>query len=387
MRNADWIWQHPDWPKFTWQSERLSPLLRSCIETQGRLLGIIGAVDSVAVTQNSLDAMLQNIVSSSAIEGEPINVESVRSSLAYRLGIAGENNPGSRSENLVTLLMDAISGDDQPLNEQRLFAWHSWLFTRDDFSLVGCEKIGQLRGEEPMQVISGRLDCPTVHFEAPPRTNLERQLADFLDWLETSQKDLSLDPLLRAGIAHFWFVTLHPFEDGNGRLARIVTDMALAQGGSNAIRHYAMAASILTNRAGYYQVLETRQKGDLNITDWLEWFLTTLLCSLDQALSHLDSILAKTRFWEAYREAGLSSEQIKVLNRLLDGGEKGFEAGISAAQYQALSKVSKATATRHLSDLLEKGCLRRLPGGGRSTRYQINQPGSTCCPTLTLSNA
>jgi Fic family protein len=234
--------------------------------------------------------------------------------------------------------------------------------------------VGALRGDEPMQVVSGRIDRPTVHFEAPPRQGLEQQLDQFLQWFEASQHQTALDPMLRAGIAHFWFVTLHPFDDGNGRLTRTITDLALAQGEAQAIRFYAMSASILDDRSGYYRILESSQKATLDITEWLTWFLQTLLSSLQQAITRIESVLGKTRFWQAHRESELSAEQVKVLNRLLDGGERGFEHGISAGQYQAVAKVSKATATRHLAELLEKGCLQRLPGGGRSTRYQINYP-------------
>lgn len=180
---------------------------------------------------------------------------------------------------------------------------------------------------------------------------------------------------MRAGVAHFWFVTLHPFDDGNGRLTRAITDLALAQGEHQSIRFYAMSASILEDRAGYCSALESSQKASLDITDWLEWFLKTLLRSVQQAMERIDRVLDKSRFWQQFRDVSLSAEQIKVLNRLLDGGDKGFEHGISAAQYQAEAKVSKATATRHLADLLEKNCLVRLSGGGRSTRYQINTAG------------
>lgn len=179
---------------------------------------------------------------------------------------------------------------------------------------------------------------------------------------------------MRAGIAHFWFVTLHPFDDGNGRLTRAITDLALTQGDQQAIRLFAMSASILADRAGYYHVLETSQKSTTDITEWLEWFLRTLLKSIENALVHIERVLGKTRFWQLHRGNDLCAEQVKVLNRLLDGGERGFENGLSAAQYQAVAKVSKATATRHLSDLLAKNCLVRLPGGGRSTRYRINRP-------------
>jgi len=371
MNTPFWIWQQPDWPHFSWQADALGPLLRTCSQAQGRLLGMLGAVGSDTEVQSSLDAMLQNIVTSSAIEGEQLDVGSVRSSLARRLGLNEEGRITLRSEGLAELLLDATRAYQQPLDTQRLFTWHGWLFPSDGHLLARPLRIGMLRGEEPMQVVSGRLDRPTVHFEAPPRAGLEERLGDFLAWFESSRSDAGFDPFLRAGIAHFWFVTLHPFDDGNGRLTRAITDLALAQGEQQAIRFYAMSASILDDRAGYYRILEASQKGTLDITAWLQWFLATLLKSLEQALARIDRVLVKTRFWQAHRSQALSAEQIKVLNRLLDGGERGFENGISAAQYQAVAKVSKATATRHLSDLVEKGCLVRLPGGGRSTRYQI----------------
>ncbi len=377
MHDTRWIWQHPDWPHVTWQADALAAPLRACAQAQGKLLGMAGAVGAEAEAQNSLDALLQNILTSSAIEGEQLNVGSVRSSLARRLGLTAEGKPSARSEGLAELLLDATGNHQQPLTAERLFCWHRWLFPADDFPLASRIRVGALRGEEPMQVVSGRLDNPTVHFEAPPREVLEPQLDAFLSWFEHSRADASLDPLLRAGIAHFWFVTLHPFDDGNGRLTRAITDLALAQSERQAIRFYAMSASILDDRAGYYRILETSQRGTPDLTTWLQWFLATLLRSLEQALARIDRLLAKARFWQQYRTAPLFAEQVKVLNRLLDGGDKGFEAGISAAQYQSVAQVSKATATRHLSDLLEKGCLTRLPGGGRSTRYQINRPGST----------
>ncbi|UST73845.1 Fic family protein [Pseudomonas siliginis] len=374
---AHWIWQQPDWPDFNWQAERLAPLLRECVQTQGRLLGMAGSVGDSMSAQSELDALLQNIVTSSAIEGEQLNVGSVRSSLARRLGLewVDRDSVSQRSEGLAQLMLDATHGFDEPLTLARLLEWHTWLFPAEEAMLSARPMlVGTLRGDEPMQVVSGRLDRPTVHFEAPPRQGLEQQIERFLSWFEASRDQVSLDPLLRAGIAHFWFVTLHPFDDGNGRLTRTITDLALAQGEAQAIRFYAMSASILEDRAGYYRILESSQKATLDITEWLTWFLQTLLRSLQQAITRIDSVLGKTRFWQAHRESDLSAEQIKVLNRLLDGGERGFEQGLSAGQYQAVAKVSKATATRHLAELLDKGCLQRLPGGGRSTRYKINYP-------------
>lgn len=378
MDHPHWIWQQPDWPHFHWRPEHLAPLLRECAQAQGKLLGMSGSVSGAASAQNELDALLQNILTSSAIEGEQLNVGSVRSSLAKRLGLEPfEDGPVSRrSEGLAELMMDATQQFAQPFTLARLLNWHQWLFPAQEIGFSArAVNVGALRGDEPMQVVSGRIDRPTVHFEAPSRRGLEKALDDFLEWFEASRTQPALDPLLRAGLAHFWFVTLHPFDDGNGRLTRAITDLALAQAEHQAIRFYAMSASILEDRAGYYRALETSQKATLDVTDWLEWFLQTLLRSLQQAMARIDRVLVKTRFWQQHRDLAFSAEQIKVLNRLLDGSDRGFESGISAAQYQAVAKVSKATATRHLADLLERNCLVRRPGGGRSTRYQINRQG------------
>jgi Fic family protein len=329
-----------------------------------------------ASSQSALDALLQNVITSSAIEGEQLNVGSVRSSLAKRLGLVPDQRVSPRSEGLAELMLDATQQHQSPLTMVRLLHWHQLLFPTSDTLVAHRINVGALRGEEPMQVVSGRLDRPVVHFEAPPRDALDQQLEDFFYWFDTSRSDTTLDPLLRAGIAHFWFVTLHPFDDGNGRLTRAITDLALAQAEDQSIRFYAMSASILADRQGYYRVLETSQKSGLDITTWLTWFLQTLLHTLGQACQRIARVLDKARYWQQHRDHGLSAEQTKVLNRLLDGDllvdKPGFENGISAAQYQAVAKVSKATATRHLADLLDKGCVIKLPGGGRSTRYQLN---------------
>lgn len=371
-----WIWQHSDWPHFRWQTDRLASLLRCCSQAQGQLLGMLGAAGSDTSAQTELDALLQNIITSSAIEGEQLNVGSVRSSLARRLGLEAYQRVSPRSEGLAELMLDATQQYQRPLTLERVLHWHTLLFPAKESLMSHDIQVGNLRGEEPMQVVSGRIDRPTVHFEAPPRQGLELQLDAFFDWFNGSRDETGLDPLLRAGLAHFWFVTLHPFDDGNGRLTRAITDLALAQAESRAVRFYAMSASILADRRGYYDILERTQKNVLEITPWLEWFLKTLLHTLEQANKRIDRVLAKARFWQQHREDGLSPEQVRVLNRLLDGSllidKQGFEGGISAAQYQAVAKVSKATATRHLADLLDKGCLVKLPGGGRSTRYRVD---------------
>ncbi|WP_285350788.1 Fic family protein [Pseudomonas sp. ME-P-057] len=375
-----WIWQHPKWPSFSWDVDAISPLLRACTRAQGQLLGMIGASGTDANVERELDALLQNVITSSAIEGEQLNVGSVRSSLAKRLGLTCDERVTARSEGLAELMLDAIQQHDAPLTFERLMHWHRLLLPEPSALTTYPIRVGMLRGPEPMQVVSGRIDRPVVHFEAPAREGLEQKLDGFFYWFNSSRADPTLDPLIRAGIAHLWFVTLHPFDDGNGRLARAITDLAMAQGEHQAIRFYAMSASILVRRQDYYRILERTQRGDLNITEWLVWFLQTLLHTLELAIQRIERVLAKARFWQAHRDDGLSPEQTKVLNRLLNGDllsekpDAGFTGGISAAQYQAVAKVSKATATRHLHDLVEKSCLLKLPGGGRSTRYQINWP-------------
>lgn len=366
---TQWIWQHAGWPDFSWQEERVSPLARTLARQTGILLGL--HTFQTEIDEQALDTLLANIVASSAIEDEQVNVRSVRSSLARRLGVSQERPwpVSDRSEGLAEIMLDAIDNRAQPMTLSRLFQWHRWLFPDDGWSL---QRIipGQLRGGEPMQVVSGRVDKPIIHFEAPPRTELQPMLEDFLRWFNESLNDPLLDPLLRAAIAHLWFVTLHPFEDGNGRLTRALTDLALAQADNQSIRLYAMSVAILEKRADYYRILEKTQKSGLDITDWLVWFLETLGLTLERARQTIDKTLAKNRYWQRHDQAELSPEQVKVLNRLLEGGDNGFEEGISASQYQKAAKVSKATATRHLTHLLEKGYLEKMPGGGRNTRYK-----------------
>jgi Fic family protein len=372
MQTTEWIWQQENWPNFTWRDAIIQPLLHNTRLKQGILLGCASAVSDSDHSTTELDTLLQNIITSSAIEGEALNVQSVRSSLAKRLGLEGElGYPTSdRSEGLVEMMMDAVTHLDRPLSLERLFQWHQWLFVENDL-WSGRIRVGSLRGDEPMQVVSGRVDRPTVHFQAPDRDVLDVELERFIYWFNLSREDGALDPLLRAAITHFWFVTLHPFDDGNGRITRALTDLALAQAEQHSIRLYAMSAAILERRKDYYLVLEKSQRGSVDITEWLIWFLQTLELTLQMALNRIEKTLNKTRFWQNFNEIPLLPEQIKVLNRLLDGGENGFEHGISASQYQKVAKVSKATATRHLTDLLEKRCIEKLLGGGRNTRYQV----------------
>lgn len=366
----DWIWKQPNWTAFTWQDEKLLSLTRHIHQKIGILLG--QSQHNPEKEHLTLDNLIANLVSSSAIENESFNVYSLRSSLAKRLGVSLEQPyPSSeRSDGLANIMLDALDNIEQDLTIERLFQWHQWLFNESDWSMSRM-RIGQLRGHEPMQVVSGRIDYPIVHFEAPPRDGLEQRLAEFIAWFNLSKTDRLLDPLIRAGITHLWFVTLHPFDDGNGRITRTLTDLALAQMDQQSIRLYAMSPIILNKRKSYYEILEATQKGDSDITAWLLWFLQALNESLEQTLKRIQRTLLKSTFWQTFSELDLHEGQRKVLNRLLDGGDNGFEHGISASQYQKVTKVSRATATRHLTDLLEKGCIVKLEGGGRNTRYQI----------------
>lgn len=365
-----WIWQIDHWTNFSWNEETILPKVRRIYQKIGILLG--QSQHDIAKEQFTLDTLLANLVASSAIENETLNVFSLRSSLAKRLGVTLEQPyPSSnRSEGLANIMLDALHSVKQPLTFERLMQWHRWLFTDYDWTIQRLH-IGELRGTEPMQVVSGRMDYPKVHFEAPARDGLEQRLDAFITWFNSSLNDALLDPILRAGITHLWFITLHPFDDGNGRITRILTDLALAQMDEQSIRLYAISPAILDKRKSYYDILEQTQKSDSNITAWLVWFLDTLDDSLEKTLKQINRTLFKSQFWHKHAKLELHEGQRKVINRLLDGGENGFEQGISASQYQKVAKVSKATATRHLSDLLEKNCVVKLEGGGRNTRYQI----------------
>lgn len=366
-----YIWEQPDWPHFRWDASKLKPWLDNIRLLQGRLLGRAEATPEQADLEVEMDALIQNAIRTSEIEGEHLDVGSVRSSVARQLGLeqAGVANRATPvSDSLVALLLEATRQPDTALSLEQLCHWQAMLFPEGAVSLANIN-IGSLRGEQTMQVVSGRIDRPRVHFEAPPRDRLEKELAAFVDWF--NQPPAELDALTRAGVAHLWLVTLHPFDDGNGRLARAVTDRALAQAERQSVRFYSLSAAIMARRSAYYDHLEQTQKGEPDITGWLVWFLETLEAALQQALASIDRVLDKTRFWQRHATTVLSERQIKVLNRLLDTAGEEFEHGINARKYQSLAKVSKATATRDLADLLEKGCLEKLPGGGRNTRYVV----------------
>lgn len=364
-----WIWEQPTWPTFTWDDDEVMMVLRDVRFRQGQLLGRVNG-ESASEVQNMLDSLLANIVHSSAIEGEKLNAFSVRSSLANRLGLTEERPypTTAQTDNLAEMMLDAVQNLNEPLTLARLLRWHSGLFP-EGYTLFNPVRGGTLRGDFPMQVVSGRLERPNVHFEAPPRQQLELELSQFIHWFNQSRDDVRLDPLIRAAIAHLWFITIHPLEDGNGRVTRLLTDLALAQAEAQSIRFYAMSITIMEHRSSYYKMLEETQRGEMNITWWLKWFLGTLNNTLLNALQAIDQTVYKTNFWRGVDQTQLNTAQVKVLNKMLDGA---FDMGINASQYQKVAKVSRATATRHLSALINLGCLVKTGAGGRSTRYVLS---------------
>lgn len=359
-----YIWQLDNWPNFVWDEAQLRPQLDRIRLLQGKLLG--SASSSGEPLTLEMEALIQNAIRTSEIEGKQLDVASVRSSVAKQLGLnqagfAGKGSP--ETDAMAKLLLDATADWQTPITLNKLYQWQALIFTGEPELPTG------LRDEQPMHVMSGRLDRPTIHFTAPPRQGLESQLQSFLDWF--NQPPAQLDSLLRAGIAHLWLLTLHPFPDGNGRISRALTDRALAQAEQQSVRFYALSEAIMRQRSSYYLELEQAQKGSLDITQWLHWFLQTLEQALQLAQLRVDRTLIKTRFWQQSRHCALNERQIKVLNRMLDNYGEEFSQGLSARHYRAIAKTSPATATRDLADLSSKGCLQPLPGGGRSTRYGL----------------
>ena len=365
-----WIWQHSGWPVFRWDDGDLALVLARARLAQGKALGVARLLDDTLTVEAVAAILVEDGVTTCAIEGEKLDPAAVRSSVARRLGLptAGLPVPPRAVDGLVEVLLDATRRHDRPLTRERLCGWHAALFPSGHSGLRRI-RAGDLRGEEPMQVVSGRIGRERVHFEAPPRAGLERELDRFLRWFEAPPGDV--DGLVRAGLAHLWFVTLHPFEDGNGRLARAITDMALAQDERQPMRLFSVSAQLLRERETYYSVLERTQRGGLDVTGWLAWFLAQVESAALAADATVANTLAKARFWLQHQATDLNARQRKVLNRLLDAGPGGFEGGLTTRRYVGLTRASRATAYRELADLVAKGCLERTDKGGRSSSYQV----------------
>ena len=375
-------WQGKGGPAFHWQPEELHSRLEEVAVRRAHLIAQHeslsgsqeGRTSSEELNAAHVDALTASALRSSEIEGEHLDVASLRSSVITHLGLdkAGFPDPkkhgNQQTDSLVQLLLEATTQIDTPLSIDILCQWQASLFTGP--SLTETLRIGKLRGDDLMQVVSGRIDRPTVHFEAPPGSRLDAELKRFTRWFNRPpEKDM--DPFVRAGIAHLWFITLHPFDDGNGRVARALTDRALAQAEGVSVRYYSHSAAIMQRRTQYYDILEKSQRGSLDITPWLSWFLDVLNDAMLQGQQRFERVIRKARFWRLHAQTVLSERQVKILNRILDGWGEEFVEGINASKYGSLGRVSKATSTRELADLVTKGCLHKLPGGGRSTRYAL----------------
>jgi Fic family protein len=365
-----WIWQQPDWPRFRWDEARLGPLLARARLAQGKVLGAARLLDAGLTLEAVAAILVEDGLTTSAIEGERLDLDAVRSSVARRLGLptAGLAKPPRAVDGLIDVLLDATRQHNAPLTPKRLYGWQAALFPTG-YSGLHAIRVGELRGTAPMQVVSGGVGKEKVHFIAPPRKGLHEELKRFLSWFNAPPA--GLDGLTRAGLAHLWFVTLHPFEDGNGRLARAITDMALAQDERQPMRLFSLSAQILRERKDYYAVLERTQRGALDVTEWLAWFLTQVEAAATAAEQTVANTLAKARFWLKHQATAFNERQRKLLNRLLDAGPGGFEGGINTRKYMSLTRTSRTTAYRELADLVEKGCLRPTGKGGRSSGYEI----------------
>ncbi|MDN5872245.1 MAG: Fic family protein [Nitrococcus sp.] len=362
-----YIWQAPDWPSWRYELAALAEPLAGVCRAQGMLLGRMADVGMALRGQASLAALTDDVVKTSEIEGERLDAHSVRSSIARRLGVdIGALAPVDRHvEGVVEMILDATTSSEKPVTRERLFGWHAALFPTG-FSGMSRIRVGAWRDDAngPMQMVSGPIGRQRVHFEAPPAGQLGMETKRFLDWINGDTKE---PPLIKAGLAHLWFVTLHPFDDGNGRIARALGDLYLARADGSPQRFYSLSAQIERERKDYYDILERTQKGALDVTAWLEWFLGTLRRAVEQAQYSVDAVLAKAHFWQRHAGVPMNERQIKLLNRLLDG----FEGKLTSSKWAAIGKCSPDTALRDINELIARGVLRKSPAGGRSTSYEI----------------
>ncbi len=367
-----YIWQHPEWPAFRWNGNALLVPLGRARAAQARLLSRMGSLGLDGSTRARAENLVEESVRTAEIEGERLDRTRLRSSIARRLGLptAGLPAPTAAEDGLVQVLLDATTGADAALTVARLKGWQAALFPT---GYSGLRKIraGRWRDRDPMQVVSGPVGRERVHFEAPPARQVPAEVRAFLRWFRARPRDL--DGLVRAGVAHLWFVTIHPFEDGNGRIARALTDMALAQDEGARVRAYGVSAQIMAERERYYAVLQETQRGDLDTTVWLAWFLGCLERAMERAEGSLSTALRADALWRLPAAASLSVRQRKVLGKLVEAGPGGFEGGLTTRKYVGMTGASRATAFRELAAMAELGFLRQS-GAGRSVRYELVLP-------------
>jgi Fic family protein len=365
---ARYIYQLSDWPGFTWQNDRVLPLLSQVRHKQGRIKGSLQFLGFSQRDETTLQTLTLDVLKSSEIEGEVLNPEQVRSSIARRLGleVAGLVPADRHVEGVVEMMLDATQNFAAPLTKERLFAWHAALFPTGMSHLrkITAGKWRENEKDDPMQVVSGTMGKEKVHYQAPDAEVLEKEMSAFLNWFNSND---SQDPVLKSALAHLWFVTIHPFDDGNGRIARAIADLQLARADHEQQRFYSMSAQVRAERNAYYEVLEKTQKGDLDITAWLEWFFRCLDRALDSTDEILKGILNKARFWDKHSRTPVNERQRLLINMLFDG----FEGKLTTSKWAKIAKCSQDTALRDINDLVEKEILQKEPHGGRSTSYVL----------------
>jgi Fic family protein len=362
-----YIYQKKDWPHFRWNASTISELLGAVRHQQGRLVGRMESLGFSLREEAVLKTLTLDVLKTSEIEGQILNVDQVRSSLARKLGIdIGALAPSDRHvDGVVEMLLNATQDYQSPLTEERLFGWHAALFPSGRSGMYNI-KVGQWRDDDkgPMQVVSGAMGREKVHFQAPEAEKIHAEMKGFITWLNTPS---ALDPVLKSAIAHLWFVTIHPFDDGNGRMARSIADLLLTRSDHSSQRFYSMSAQIQQERKYYYEILEKTQKGNLDITEWLHWFLSCLDRALHATEMTLNVVLRKAQYWTFLESKKINDRQRLMLNKLLDG----FEGKLNTSKWAKITKVSNDTALRDLQDLVAQGVLLKEDAGGRSTHYQL----------------
>lgn len=362
-----YIWQYSEWPHLTWNEQEITTLLAEVRNLQGQLVGMMRVLGFDMQNSTSLEVLTEDIVKSCEIEGVMLNSERVRSSVARHLGIPTEGlpEPDHYTEGVVQVMVDAVQNAEKALTPERLFDWHAALFPTGRSGAYKITVADWRQGEEPMQVVSGAMGHERVHYEAPPSSAVAEMMDDFLCWFNDA--DTSIDPILKAAIAHLWFVAIHPFDDGNGRLTRTITDMQMTKADGMPHRFYSMSAAICKNRKEYYAVLEKTTGGNTDVTAWIRWFLETLRSALLGATETTNRTIRKAQFWQDHRDVPMNERQTKMVNMLWDG----FEGNLTNAKWAKITKTSASTALRDIQELVGRGVLRVSDSGGRSTNYLL----------------
>jgi Fic family protein len=359
-----YIYEYSNWPFFEWDYSKIQLVLGQVRHLQGRVLGQMSSLGFKVQEEALLSTLTQDVLKSSEIEGESLNYDQVRSSIAKRLGIeiGGFVHVGREVEGVVEMLLDATQNYEDPLNHERLYSWHAALFPTGRSGMYKIEVAKYRTGE--MAIVSGPMGKEKIHYEAPKAIQVKEEMDRFLDWFNSETK---IDPVLKAAIAHFWFIIIHPFDDGNGRIARAISDLMLARSDGSTQRFYSLSSQILIERKAYYNILQQVQFSQGDITEWLDWILNCLYRSMESSKEAMNQVLRKSDFWERHKESELNSRQRLMLNKLLDG----FDGKLKSSKWAKIAKCSPDTALRDIKDLIEKGILRKEKSGGRSTSYEL----------------